>query len=156
MAELLIKFETRLTDHDSKSQVKGLAFHRWLPNGSEDAIVLNERDDSCEIKVWFERLGVADNGFIQYKENELLSDHSLIESQAIIDSGPLCGLIILRNISTSERLINESEDNEDYHGLAKRVVQILFYPKISKFIELMRTNLGQYWILPLEEWDSKM
>jgi hypothetical protein len=134
----------------------GPLFHRWLPNGESDAIELNTDDQDISLKVWFVRRGFVQNGFIVYDQDKRDVDDSVIEKQAILDAGPLCGKLILSNATDEEQKIleNNREGDPAFISLGKRIVRLI-YPPVSRLIQTLRINYGQYWLKDLEPWDSR-
>ena len=65
MTKLLLKFGIILESDRLLSDVKGPLFHRWLPDGRQDSIVLATKDPNTKLEVWFERRGYADGNFIR-------------------------------------------------------------------------------------------
>jgi hypothetical protein len=51
-------------------------------------------------------------------------------------------------------LIEDKKGAPAYEALGKRVISLV-YPEISRLINIMRRNYGQYWVKELEEWDSR-
>jgi hypothetical protein len=76
MSALLIRFKIELANPDFASYEPhyGPLFHRWLPDGDHDAIVLKTDDPNLELKVWFERRGFVENGNIQYSPSRFEVD----------------------------------------------------------------------------------
>ena len=159
MATLLLRFAITLEDYNLPhiDQHHGPLFHRWLPDGEKDSIVLDTGDPDAELKVWFDRWGFVRDGFIEfsYKRREVAPD--LIPRQAVLDAGPLMGLLRIQGLSEEQLApIREDKVGDDaYVVVGKRVIKKLLYPPVSRFIDVLRTNCGQYWIRPPEEWDSR-
>lgn len=149
MVELDLKFVIRLTDND---HYKGPLFHRWLPNDKTDAIILGKH---FNIKVWFKRRGFVDGSFIRYKADKREINNELIPKQAVLDGGFLFGSA---KFSASEEQIKAlragEHDNNDYIRLGKEIEEHVLIP-VSKFIDLLRVDFGQYWIRPLPRWDAR-
>lgn len=136
---------------------RGPLFHRFLPDGENDAIHLNTADPNSDLKIWFERRGfVDDHGFIQFDYNREEIDETLISKQAVLDAGPFWGLLELRNLSDEQiAAVRENRlGDTHYVALGKRVVKLI-QPRVAKLINILRTNYGQYWIDELAEWDSR-
>jgi hypothetical protein len=68
MKSLLIQVGINLEDYRIPEYIRpnGPYFHRWLPNGEEDAIQLETGDSNSNLRVWFKRRGVIKNGFVEY------------------------------------------------------------------------------------------
>ena len=159
MSMLLLKFVINLENYDLSiiTRHHGPLFHRWLPDGESNAIVLNTEDPNAKLKVWFERRGYVDNGFVRFDYQRKEVDPKIIPTQAILDGGPLFGLLEIQGIS-EEKLtcIRENKvGNEAYVKLGKKIVKKLICPPVHKFIDILRTNYGQYWIRNFDEWDSR-
>lgn len=135
----------------------GPLFHRWLPNGMDDAIILDIENHNAELKIWFERMGFMNGGFIEFDNNRQEVKPDVIPQQAILKAGPLMGLLEIRDISEKELipLIENSIGDENFIKFGKKVVNKLIYPSVAKFIRILRTNYCQYWIQDLEKWDSR-
>jgi hypothetical protein len=159
MTTLLLVFEIHLEQHDIPTPVRhhGPLFHRWLPNGQEDAIVLDAGDPNAELKVWFERRGYVDSGLIKFSYERREVDPEIVSKQAILDAGPLMGLLELRGLP-QEQLVAIQEDkigDDHYRAIGKKVANRLLYPPVARFLNILRVNYGEYWIRELEKWDSR-
>jgi hypothetical protein len=139
------------------SQLPGPLFHRWLPDGMKDAIMLDTGEPNAVLKVWFERMGFVNNGFIEFDYVRREVDPEIIPMQAILKAGSLYGLLEIQDISNEEltALLENRAGDEIYVKLGKKVVNKLLYPPVSKFISIFQSNYGQYWIQELEKWDSR-
>lgn len=49
---------------------------------------------------------------------------------------------------------NQADDARRYVALEKRVIK-LFYPPVNRFLGILRTQYGQYWVPEIEKWDSR-
>ena len=159
MSTLLLKFGINLESYDlpAIAQHHGPLFHRWLPDGEKDAIVLDPEDSNAKLKVWFERWGFVDsNGWIKFCYNRREIDPNIIPTQAILDAGPLMGLLEIKELLGEElaALYENKVGDARYIALAKRVIKLL-YPPVAKFLNVLRINYGQYWIPELRKWDSR-
>jgi len=134
----------------------GPLFHRWLPDGEKDAIILDTGDSNAKLRVWFERRGFIDNGFIRFSYDRREIESKIIPTQAILDAGPIMGLLEIKRFSEEESAaLRENKIGDVYYiALAKRVVKKLIYPSVARFLNVLRTNYGQYWISELKKWDS--
>jgi hypothetical protein len=133
-------------------------FHRWLPDGEQDAIVLPSADPGAILKVWFERRGfVDDSGFIRFSWPRREVDPEIMSRQGILTAGHLLGLLELKNLTDQESVALRDNKIGDSHyvALGKRIVKKLVYPTVARFLNILSTNYGQYWIGPLKEWDSR-
>ncbi|MDP3112366.1 MAG: hypothetical protein Q8M71_09730 [Thermodesulfovibrionales bacterium] len=155
MSTLLIKFKVLLDSDFSDNH--GALFHRWLPNGEEDAILLDTGDSNTTLKVWFERWGIVDKGHIKYDGSLKQVDSEIMTQQAILEGGPLRGLLEIRNLRDEDLALfaERSDKNDEYYSLVKKVIKKLIYLPLSNFIKILRTNYGQYWLKELEKWDSR-
>ncbi len=149
MVDIYLKFLIRLTNNEF---YKGPLFHRWLPNNENDAIVLGKH---FNIKVWFERRGFLDGSFIRYKADKHDVRDDLIPKQAVLDGGFLFGSAKYNATEEQIKAVQAEElDNDDYCQLGKEIITHVLIP-VSKFIDLLRVDYGQYWIKPLLGWDSR-
>ena len=159
MSTLLLKFGINLEEYSLSiiAQHHGPLFHRWLPDGEKDAIVLDTGDSNIELRVWFERRGFVDNGFIKFDYKRREVNPEIIPKQAILDAGPLWGLLKIQGLSEEELapLWENAIGDDRYVALGKKVVKNLLYPPVARFLNILRTNYGQYWIRELEKWDSR-
>lgn len=139
------------------ANANGALFHRWLPNGKEDAISLAPPDAQQRLSVWFERCGYVDGagGFIVFDYKRRDVDATVIPRQGRLDAGPLRGECTIR--CTDEELTavrSAKEGDAAYVAVGKRAVEFL-QPKLSEFIDILRYRFGQYWLEPLHPWDSR-
>ncbi|MEM3648523.1 MAG: hypothetical protein QW506_05095 [Thermoproteota archaeon] len=159
MPTLLLRFTIILEDYSLQtvSRNYGPLFHRWLPDGEKDAIVLDTNDSNAKLKVWFERRGFVDNGWIKFDYARREVDPEIIPMQAILDAGPLEGLLEIQELSEEQvaPLRENKTGDELYIALGKRVVEKLIFPPVSRFLNILRTSYGQHWIRKLEKWDSR-
>ena len=159
MSTLLLKFVVWLENYNLPDVVcpHGLLFHRWLPDGKKDAIILDTGDSNAKLKVWFERYGYVDNGYIKFDYERREVDPNIIPKQAILDGGPLFGELEIQGLSEEElEALRENKiGSEAYVRLGKRIVKRVIYPTIRRFIDILRTNYGQYWVKNIEPWDSR-
>jgi len=104
MPKLLLKFGINLEAKDTQFALEhhGPQFHRWLPDGEKDAILLDTGDPNAVLKVWFERRGFVRDGFIVYDRKRQEADSEIIPKQAVLDAGPLRGLLEIQEISAEE------------------------------------------------------
>ena len=156
MSTLLLKFVARLGGADDFPGLHGPLCHRWLPKDETDALVLKTSDSNTNLKVWFKQLGFVNNDFIRfsYKRHEI--DPNIIPTQGILEAGPLWGLLEFREFPEEYVIPLKTNKRGDacYEKLGKRIKNIL-YPPISRFIDILRTNFGQYWIPIFKDWDSR-
>lgn len=158
-ATLLLKFRINLEIFWVLASLHphGPIFHKWLPDGENDAIFLNTGNNNTELKVWFERQGFVDDyGFIRFSPNSRKVDPTIIPKQAKLDAGPLFGILKINKIKENylAPLRENREEDVWYLALGKKVIKLL-YPPVARFINILRTNYGQYWIPRLETYDSR-
>lgn len=158
MPALLLKFKINLEDYSVSIHPRhhGPLFHRWLPDGEKDAIVLDTGDPNAELKVWFERLGFKHKDFIEFDYTRREVEPETIPKQAILDAGPLVGLLEIHAVSEEESVsLRENKVGDArYVALGKKIVSLIHVP-VARFLDVLRTNYGQYWIRGLEKWDSR-
>lgn len=153
MPRLVLKFSIKLErEFDKENYPEGPVFHRWLPDGQIDAIMLKD-DPDISLKVWFERFGTTakdwDGDYIKFEYGKKDFEPTIIPKQSSLIAGPLRGRL---EISVSEEQLQSLIANDNYIKLGKKVVGLLV-PPISKFINVLRINFGQYWIKELEKYD---
>ena len=157
MSTLLLKFGIHLEKYElpTVAQHHGPLFHRWFPDGEKDAIILNTGDPNTKLKLWFERWGYIDNGWIKFSYKRREVDPKIIPTQAILDAGPLLGLLEIRGVAEEELtpLRENKVGDARYISLAKKVVKLL-HPTVARFLNILRTNYGQYWIQDLDYRDG--
>lgn len=158
MATLLIKFIIPLEryDLDEFNRPHGPLFHRWLPDGENDRISINTKSKDIKFYLWFERCGFVQKGWIQfdYKKREI--DPLILKRQAVLDAGPLRGMIELKRIKQTEikAITGSKEGDANYIRLGKRLRKII-NENVIPFIDTLRLYYGQYWLRELPKWDSK-
>jgi len=162
MSTLLLKFKLRLESSPIRSGalytpgVFGPQFHRWLPDGEKDAIVLDTGDSNATLKVWFERRGFVDGNLIKFDYERQEVEPETMVQQGRLDAGPLIGLLEIRGLLQEDMtsLQQNQADDTRYVALEKRVIK-LFYPPVNRFLSILRTQYGQYWVPEIEKWDSR-
>jgi hypothetical protein len=134
----------------------GALFHRWLPNGREDAVSVPVADTRNKIDVWFERKGRVADSFLHYDSERAEVDVAIMRRQGYLHSGPLIGEGQYAHVSSSElaAVKNDHRGSEDYIAVGKRVVEFL-QPPVTAFLDLLRIQYGQYWLPELQRWDSR-
>lgn len=155
MNKILLKFAIIL-ENEELSMHYGPLFHRWLPDGLKDAIFLNTGDNNATLKIWFERRGFVQGGFIvfNYKKHEV--DAKIIPSQGVLEGGPLFGLLEVRGLSDKElEAIREDKKDDHYIAFGKKIINKIIYPCVSRFLNILRINYGQFWIKNLNKWDAR-
>lgn len=151
MGTLFLKFAVRLRN-TFDTFPKGPLFHRWFPNGEEDAIAL-VLSPNAELKLWFDRMESRRGGL----EDSQAVAPEVIARLGKVEAGPLRGLLEVRGRSREEieSLRNNKLGDPNYIQLGKLLVKDLLYPPLSRFISTIRTNYGQHWIEELPAWDSR-
>jgi hypothetical protein len=108
------------------------------------------------LRVWFERRGFDDHGFISYDSKRAEVDPGIMARQGRLNAGPLRGVLEIQNPPDSQldavrkNLIGSAE----YIDLAKHIIKLLS-PRLSRLIRILRTNYGQYWLNESADWDSR-
>lgn len=161
MNKLLLKFKVNLKSEDYQKDFvykpKEVLFHRFLPNGIEDALEI-EYDEFSKIKLFFERYGVvADTGYIRFDYDMKDVDSEVVERQAVLDGGPLFGLVELENVDQNEydAVVSNKTGDDYYIKLGKRLVTNMIYPYVKRMIDHLSLTYGQYWLGDLKKWDSR-
>jgi len=169
MTHLRFSFTVHIDTWDLPSIVRpaGPLFNRWVPDGRRDGIELTAEEDTNQLVVWFERRAERDGPFLKWKSNGSAFDDEIMARQAKLDGGPLRGELLWRNLTADEMAAitsNPVELNKEfgqgvielapYVALGKRIVGFV-QPRLSRFLEILRCQYGQYWIRTLEPWDSR-
>jgi len=149
---ILLKLAICLYNYDL--EIKGPLFHRWLPDGEQDAIdiILSE----CEyIKLWFERRGYINNeNYFCYDPQRDEFNTSVMERQGKLEAGYLFGEALLSLNEDEIDTIYQNKQNDNYKKIAKKIINKLYRP-ISNFIAVLKYQYGQYWLPDLPHWDSR-
>lgn len=161
MNKILLKFKVHLENEEYQKDFfykpKAVLFHRFLPDGIKDALEI-EYDEFTKIKLFFERYGVvAATGYIRFDYDYKEVDPEVIERQAVLDGGPLFGVVELENIDQDEydAVVSNKIGDDHYVRLGKRLVTKMIYPYVKKTIDHLSLTYGQYWIGELKKWDSR-
>jgi hypothetical protein len=144
-------------DHPYPFNHKGPLFHRWLPDGEKDAIVLNTEDAQAELKVSFERRGyINDSGHVVFKWDRHEVNPEVIPRQAVLEGGHLVGWLKIEGMADEELIHLQKAEMGDpaYESLGKRIIKLI-HPPVNKMLNLLGTNYGQYWVEEIKEWDSR-
>ncbi len=135
---------------------RGPLFHRWLPTGPDDGIELPVDEPGFDLRVWFEPHGYEKDGRIVFDYERQEINSASIAAAAVLDAGPLLGLV--RAADVEEECLQALQDGQINHPVcalfARKVAAALHRP-LSRVIETLRTNFGQYWINPLVEWNPR-
>jgi len=159
---VFLKFGVNLEDYQSSGNFRkhGPLFNKWLPDGEEDALLLNidDLEDFIVIlKLWFERRGSVrkDQIVFDYEKREVSTE--IMSSQESLDAGPLLGSIELSGLSVEQLnlLYDDKVGDNCYEKIGKMIVNKIIYPNVNKLLNIIRVNYGQYWVAPLEKWDSR-
>jgi hypothetical protein len=136
---------------------RGPLFHRWLPNGRQDAITIPVKDSRDHLELWFERRGYVDNRFIQYDRKRSEVDLNVMRQQAKLEAGQLWGEATFVHVTNEElkAVTDNRVDSDEYIAAGKRILDFLYEP-LSIFIDVLRTQYGQYWLPELKQWDSRI
>jgi hypothetical protein len=157
MPTLLLKFYVYLKRIDVMRDFEGPLFHRWLPDGEKDALVLDVGTENAVLKVWFERRGFLERGLVRYDVTRKEVDPAVIPTQAALTAGSLFGSLGIQGLI--EEVVTSIRENKigdaSYIALGDRVVNKLIYPSVNRFITTLRGKYGQYWIRELPKWDSR-
>lgn len=151
MATLWIRFTVPLGEDAAQGawpQATGVAFHRWAPNGVEDAIRLETGDPDAELRVWLEAEELGDPATAEWSVvwATSLSGHLIIQGLSDEDCGPLRTRLDAPG--------GQRETDEHYLALGIRVVHLLYGPIVA-FLDTLRINYGQYWLPYPRPWDSR-
>ena len=156
MTILEVQFGVWLGGQDSPFGVQGALFHRWLPNGELDAIEVPTEDKAARVKVWFDRKGYVENGWIKYDHKRTEIPEELMRRQALLDAGALLGRITLNDVSQEQldAVQGQQEGNVHYVAVGKRVAKYV-YKAVLKVVRVLKWSYGQYWLEEPSPWDSR-
>src|SRR2546423_8090993 len=101
MPTLLLKFCIYL-GQDIMRNFEGPLFHRWLPDGEKDALILETGTPNTTLKVWFERRGYVDDRHIKYDITRKEVDSAIIPTQAALVAGSLFGSLEIQGLTEEE------------------------------------------------------
>ena len=163
MPALLLRFAIVLENpsmppynSESGERRHGPLFHGWLPDGDKDALDLSVDEPEAELRVWFEQHGFMDNGRIlfDYDRSELSAEQ--ITQAPVLDAGPLIGLLKLPNVpeATLQAIQANRAGDPTYVAFGRRVAVLLHRP-VSRVLNVLRTNYGQYWLNLPREWNPR-
>lgn len=157
---LLVRFRVDLEPEqiDESFRPHGALFHRWLPDGPDDALKVPTGHPGTTIRYWFERLGFSNPGEdrIYFARNRREVDERLMVRQAILDSGPLHGELRTESWSEDEHgvVTSGATGSAAYIAIAKRLVDGIVIPLTRRFIRVLQVDFGQYWLAQLHSRDS--
>src|SRR3989442_8558013 len=106
MTTLLLRFVVWLRDSD-KYGFSGPQFHRWLPDGENDAIQISVQPN-ITVQLWLERRGFVERGFIRYDHARREVDPGIMSNQGRLQAGNLRGRILIPDVSPDIRAALES------------------------------------------------
>jgi hypothetical protein len=157
---LLLKFAVILTKSE-RFKTHGPIFTKWLPNGENDSISVNIDNlngISANLNIWFERRGFVQDGRILFDYRRKEVDPKIMSIQEILDAGPLFGLIKISGLTIEDiKILSENKiGNDRYVDLGKIIVKKIIFPNVYRIINIIRINYGQYWIEPINSWDSRI
>jgi hypothetical protein len=148
-------------------KVQGPLFHKFLPDGRNDAVYLTPQGDAHEIRVWFDRTTKNRDGFLYWDRNGTEFDEAIMRRQAMLEGGNLRGEMLMPDVSDEEltsllripKAVNEpfgqdTGDDPVYVRLGKRVIGEV-HPRLANFITTLRDQYGQYWLGVPQAWDSR-
>jgi hypothetical protein len=147
---LYISFTVPMVNYgiNSLHPPQGPLFHRWLPNGREDAIDVPVKDARNRLQFWFERRGYSDNtNFIIYDKKREEIDEKIMRLQAKLDAGQLWGEAKYAHASKAElTAVRENRiSSEEYIALGERLVKFLSEP-IGVFIDVLSAGSPKFGI----------
>lgn len=157
MDTLLLRFKVNLEEDGVLNDrwYHGPLFHRWLPDGEKDAIRPVVEDTDVELKIWFERCGCEDGGFIRFDDRRREVNPKVMHKQAILDGGPLIGLVKIHMSPEDLAALSQSKvGDRNRIELGKRLVRLI-QPPVARFLRILRTTYGQYWLPEIRKWDSR-
>ena len=163
MATLLLRFAIVLENQSiqpcdmlSGERRHGPLFHRWLPDGRREALELNVDDPDAELRVWFEQSGYVEGDRVRFDYERKELDAAIIGQQDVLDAGPLIGTLRLSNIApeVAEAIHEQRSEDPAYVQFGRRVAQLI-YSRVSRLLDVLRTNYGQYWVSELKEWNPR-
>lgn len=151
MSAVLIKFVIRLGDPNFSG---GPLFHRWLPRGIQDCI--ETQVAGGQLRLWFERRGYTEQGMVRFDFERREVDDSIVVKQGRLDAGPLFGMLNLDSVTstTLDVLKRDVTGDAEYVSLGRTIIKSL-HPVLARLVEHLRVRYGQYWLTPLEKWDSR-
>ena len=132
MTKLLLRFIVSLRRYDIEIGLEGQfgpRFHRWLPDGQKDAILLDA--NSCKLELWFVRTGFFRGGFIEFDFSRKELDPTIMVKQGVLDTGNLHGLLVTEELFSEidlACLTDNKVGDEQYIQLGKKVLQLICPP----------------------------
>ena len=156
MSKILIKFAVILEENRYDFSLFGPLFNKWLPDGMNDSIVIECDNPGTKVSFWFERYGEYTGSFIRFDYHKKEVDPNIMKRQAVLDGGPLWGLVETTDIKEEEfrAIVQNKIGDESYIKFGKRVVTKVIYPYTKRLLDILSITYGQYWLRELEPWDS--
>ena len=168
MTTIRLSFHLRLDTgiFPGPPKIVGPLFHRFVPDGPNDAVFLTSDGDPHEIRIWFQRSAKLEHGFLTWERHGSQFDEAVMRRQAKLEGGPLCGEMLIDasdgemvSLLRDPKALNEpfgqdAGDDPTYVSLGKRVIAEL-QPHLTAFISMLRNQYGQYWLEELPAWDSR-
>jgi hypothetical protein len=156
MSIITLRFAKSLDERRDFHNYFGVRFHRWLPDGENDAITVESEYSGVKVKLWFQRFGYVERGMIEYNQDRKEVDPTIMIKQGLLESGPLYGKIESFEITDDELQVLEEKRIDDaiYQELGKRIAKTLD-PILVKFFYVMRIHFGQYWLPEFEKFNSE-
>jgi hypothetical protein len=120
-------------DFEAHHQPFGPLFHRWLPDGETDAMEISTGDPGVVLRLWFERCGFVERGFVRFDYDRREVDPEVMRQQTPLHGGPLRGRFELSDVSEDVMVAIRSNNTGDaaYKSFGKRVVNRLLYPLVG-------------------------
>lgn len=159
MKKISLEFQVDIIDSEIKKElhIHGPLFHRWLPDGEKDKIILARTKNDIEISVWFNRYGVVIRKFCIYNPKKKEIKESIMRKQGKLEAGRLfvrCDNIQVSNV-TFDLLKRNTIDHDGYKKIGKDIAKEVI-PQVNVFINTLKINYGQYWLTPIKEYDSRI
>jgi hypothetical protein len=158
--KIYIAFELPMETIDENGRINshGPVFHRWLPDGRNDAIRVEGLDGDSAVELWFERQGSATDGIIQFKAGTKEFDNTILDSHGRLDAGHLYGMVSvpIEDEAQYAAVLENRIGSPEYLKLGKRVIQRVWYPAVSRLLHLLRDHYGQFWLAHPPAWDSRL
>lgn len=152
MPPLSIRFAKNLSND---LRLPGPVFHRWLPTEA-DPLELLLPEQGARLRFWFRRRGYVEEGLLVYKEDRDEFDETIMPLQALLQAGVLRGQLDFDDIGneTLAALERGGFDDPAYMRLGKLGIRLIL-PQMGRVVQILRTTFGQYWLEPIQTWDSR-
>lgn len=136
----VFRFGVPLVDPERGHPSKGVSFHRWLPAGETDALVLLEQG-GARLTVWF-------------RSNEVVSQDAM-DQEGLLEAQSVQGELTLPVSDSEAEMLGRALDVEPaVYGVAERVIRFVD-PPLERLIDVLRVNFGQYWLRSWRPWDPQ-